>query len=89
MAVILWMYLLEQPGGFMKIVTLAVICVLMAANVFAASTINLKALDKAISHNHQRTGNDKGSFVMVYGGQDISRGNFKVMNTVDRTILAG
>jgi hypothetical protein len=73
----------------MKIATLAVIGALMASNVFAASTLNVKALTKAISNSHKRTGGDKGSFVMVYGGQDISRGNFKVMNTVDRTVLAG
>jgi hypothetical protein len=74
----------------MKIAAIAFIgALLMVSNVFAESALNVKALTKAISNTHQRTGGDKGSFVIVYGGQDISRGNARVMNTVDRTVLAG
>jgi hypothetical protein len=49
---------------------------LIASNAHAAKTQQLdpKALAQTIMNLHKFTGNDKGSFAIVYGGQDISRG---------------
>jgi hypothetical protein len=75
----------------MKVSALVLISgLLMVSNVFAAQAVlNAKTLSQAITNAHQRSGADKGSFVIVYGGQDISRGNAKVMSTLDQTVLAG
>ncbi len=73
----------------MRITALVISALLMVSNVFADGTLNVKALTKALATAHHHHGSDKGDLVMVYGGQDISRGNVRVMNTIDRTVLAG
>ena len=73
----------------MRQVTLIIASVLlMVSNVSAGNTVDSKALVKAMDNLHQRTGVDKGSFAIVYGGQDISRVNNGVGKRSDQTILA-
>jgi hypothetical protein len=62
---------------------------LMASNVFADNSVDTKALVKAMTNLHQHTGADKGSFAIVYGGEDISRGNNAIISRAGNTVLVG
>jgi hypothetical protein len=60
-----------------KLALLAVSALLIASNVTSAlaQSLDAKALAKTILNIHKFKNPKKGSFAIVYGGQDISRPN--------------
>jgi hypothetical protein len=60
----------------------------MASNAFATDANDTRdKVEKALAHIPSgQTVAAKGSFAMVYGGQDISHGNF---GSIDSPVLAG
>jgi hypothetical protein len=68
--------LLIKGENMRKIALVVVGSLLIASNVFAgnASSLDADALAKTILNMHKFSGSEKGSFAIVYGGQDISRG---------------
>jgi hypothetical protein len=56
---------------------------LIASNVFAgtAGSLDAGALAKSILNTQKFSGSEKGSFAIVYGGQDISRGGIGAVNS--------
>lgn len=75
-----------------KLAILAASSLLIAFNAFAseAASIDAKSLAKTIMNMHKVSSAEKGSFAIVYGGQDISRGNSLGQRaTVNEPILIG
>ncbi|GEM_PF-6131982 len=76
-----------------KLALLWISSLLVTTNLFAeANKINLsmKITAKSILHNHTLVDSKKGSFAIVYGGQDISRGSIDSQAPrVDRSVLIG
>jgi hypothetical protein len=75
-----------------KMALLVVGTLLIASNVFAgtAGSLDADALAKTILNMHKFSGSEKGSFAIVYGGQDISRGsNGAATSRIDHSILVG
>jgi hypothetical protein len=72
-------------------VALAATTLLIALNAYAAHTTDLDArsLANTILNVHKAPGSDKGSFAIVYGGQDISRGNISRSAVFDDTVMVG
>ncbi len=58
-----------------KMAFLVIGTLLIASNVFAgnAGSLDATALAKSILNVHKASTSNKGSFAIVYGGQDISR----------------
>jgi hypothetical protein len=69
--------LLTKGENMRKIALVVVGSLLIASNVFAgnAGSLDADALAKTILNMHKFSGSEKGSFAIVYGGQDISRGS--------------
>ena len=59
-----------------KLATIILGSLLIISNSFAAAAgLDAQSLTKALKSSHKVTGAEKGSFDIVYGGQDISRGS--------------
>jgi hypothetical protein len=69
----------------------AISALLIASNATAAPAqkLDAKALAKTILNVHQFKGSEKGSFAIVYGGQDISRSNPAQPGSFGSPILLG
>jgi hypothetical protein len=75
-----------------KLALCAAGALLIAFNAFAADTqkIDAQSMAKTILDMHKFTGSEKGSFAIVYGGQDISRGSIGPGTTrFDEPVLVG
>ncbi|MDR3477101.1 MAG: hypothetical protein P4M14_03630 [Gammaproteobacteria bacterium] len=73
-----------------KLAILVLGTLLMISNSFAGSTgLDAQSLSKSLNA-HKVTGSEKGSFEIVYGGQDISRGSIgATLPSIDSPILVG
>ena len=64
----------------MKKNALLVVSVLLISTNVLSGTIDAEALAKSILSKPTYTGDRTGSFNIVYGGQDISRGNIDLQS---------
>jgi hypothetical protein len=64
-----------------KTALLALTTLLITSHAFAG-TLNPASLAHTILNGHQYTGSNKGTFSIVYGGKDISRGNVNIKPTM-------
>ena len=65
-------------GKFVLILT-ALLMTSTVYSTFAKASVDTKSMAKTILNIHQSHAPQKGSFAIVYGGQDISRGSISLM----------
>jgi hypothetical protein len=82
--------LLFKGENMRKIALITASTMLIASTVFAgtAGSLDANALAKSIVNIHN-TSSEKGSFSIVYGGEDISRTIRETNSHINQPILAG